>query len=100
MFMRSCGSLTAGPPQVSFALVGSSKELGVVPWWVSGLEAAAWMFNEEVLGWTFAAEMWLEYLDDTTSFQMADGVMLEGIGSHSVFLDLRVLDTVLIMAFS
>ena len=31
MFIRSCGSLPADPPQVSFTLMGSGKELGAVP---------------------------------------------------------------------
>ena len=56
VIIMSCGSLTAGPPQVGFTLMGSNKELGVVPWWFSGLEAAARMFNEKVLDWNFGSQ--------------------------------------------
>ena len=56
MFIRSCGSLPAGPPQVGFALMGSGKEHGTVPWWFSGLEATAQMFNEKALAWIFGCQ--------------------------------------------
>ena len=52
LFIRSCGSFPAGPPQVGLALMGSDKELGTVPWWFLGLEAAMRMFNEKALGWS------------------------------------------------
>ena len=100
MFIWSCGNLPAGPPQVGFSLMGSSKELGIVPWWFSGLKAAAWMFSEKALGSNFGRQMRLKYRDDSTSLRMAGGAMLQRIGSHSVFVGLRVPDTVLIMVFN
>ena len=45
MFIRSCGSLLADAPSVSFTLVGSSKELGTFPWWSGGLETETQTFN-------------------------------------------------------
>ena len=56
MFIRSCGSLPDDPPQVGFTLMGSIKELGVVPWWFLRLEVTALMFSEKVLGWNFGSQ--------------------------------------------
>ena len=60
MLIRSYDSLPAGPPQVTFAMMGLDKELTMVPWWFSGwfsgFEAAAWMFKEMLLGWNFGRQ--------------------------------------------
>ena len=56
MFIRSCGSLPAGHPQVCFTLMGFGKELDVVPWWFWGLETTARTNSEKVLGWNFSRQ--------------------------------------------
>ena len=100
MFIRSCGSLPAGPPQVGITLIGSSKELGRYHGGFRDLRQQRGCSVRRRWAGILVAKMWLKYRDDSTSIRIDGGAMLQRIGSHSVFVGLRVPDTVLIVAFN